>query len=166
MFCNEPSAWAGAFSLTKSRVTVFISLFLTNLFQSLFAKPTNALRLKLFRAAVVMKALRAYVLTQAYAVWSNRGILATKGVTVRSGDIVGAYLMKGVGIIIEIIMLVIAGYFAALLVPGVLTAFATTALTSVSTAVQTLFQTILPFTFVTVIIMLFLSVLVETFRAI
>ncbi len=84
----------------------------------------------------------------------------------RSGDAIQSYLMKGVAIIIEIIMLVIAGYFAALLVPGLLTAIATTALTSVSGAVITLFQTILPFTFVTVIIMLFLSVLVETFRAI
>ena len=84
----------------------------------------------------------------------------------RSGDVITNTLVKGLAIIVEIIMLVIAGYFAALLVPGLLTAIATTALTSVSGAVITLFQTILPFTFVTVIIMLFLSVLVETFRAI
>lgn len=82
----------------------------------------------------------------------------------RSGDVITNTLMKGVAIIVTIIMLVIAGYFAALLVPGLLTAIATTALTSVSSAVITLFQTILPFTFVTVVIMLFLSVLIETFR--
>ena len=103
----------------------------------------------------------------AYYVYSQRGVLAARGFVVkRSGDVIANYLMKGVAIIVEIIMLVIAGYFAALLVPGLLTAIATTALTSVAPAVQTLFQTILPFTFVTVIIMLFLSVLVETFRQI
>src|SRR4029077_8758276 len=86
-------------------------------------------------------------------------------VKARSGDVITNTLLKGVAIIVEIIMLVIAGYFAALLVPGLLTAIATTALTSVSGAVITLFQTILPFTFVTVVIMLFLSVLIETFRS-
>lgn len=84
----------------------------------------------------------------------------------RAGSAVNHAMTKGIVIIVQIIMLVIAGYFAALLVPGLLTAFATTALTSVSAAVITLFQTILPFTFVTVVILLFLAVLVETFKEI
>jgi len=112
-----------------------------------------------------MYTIRMAVILAAFALWQYAGIAATKGVsTKRSGSALSGAMSKGLIIIIEIIFLVIAGYFAALLIPGVLTAFATTALTSVNGAVITLFQTILPFTFVTVIILLFLSVLVETFR--
>jgi hypothetical protein len=72
---------------------------------------------------------------------------------------------KGAAILVEVIMLTLAAYFTAFLVPGALTAIATTALTSVSGAVQTLFQTVLSLVVVATIIMLFLSVIVDTFRA-
>lgn len=134
--------------------------------KALFTDPVRTIRLSFYRAAVTQRKLREYVLMHAYYIWQSRGLLQASGVQLRHGDVIQQYLVKGIAIIVEIIMLVIAGYFAALLVPGLLTAIATTALTSVSSAVVTLFQTILPFTFVTVIIMLFLSVLVETFRAI
>ncbi len=81
----------------------------------------------------------------------------------RSGSIAGA-ATKGAALLVEVIMLTLASYFTAFLIPGSLTAIATTALTSVSGAVQTLFQTVLSLVIVATIIMLFLSIIVETFR--
>lgn len=114
-----------------------------------------------------LKQLQLAIILSAFEVYNFKGVLASHGVFVhqRRAAVITSTVMKGVAIIIEIIMLVIAGYFTALLVPGMLTSIATTALTSVNSAIVTLFQTILPFVIVTVIIMLFLSVLVETFRS-
>jgi hypothetical protein len=72
---------------------------------------------------------------------------------------------KGVALIVEIILLSLAGQFVAAFVPSTLTAIATTALTSVNGAVQTIFQTGLSLTLVGTIILLFIGVIAETFRA-
>lgn len=72
---------------------------------------------------------------------------------------------KGVALIVEIILLSLAGQFVAAFVPSTLTAIATTALTSVNGAVTTIFQTGLSLTLVGTIILLFIGVIAETFRA-
>jgi hypothetical protein len=108
--------------------------------------------------------LKTQVLLAAYAIWSMRGIARVHGFTVRVGATVASAISKGVALLVEIIVLTLAAYFTAFLVPGALTAIATTALTSVSGAVQTLFQTVLSMTIVATIIMLFIGIIVETFR--
>ncbi len=101
----------------------------------------------------------------AFLMSSVKGIANVHGFGVRrSGTIAGA-ATKGAALLIEIIMLTLAAYFTAFLIPGALTAIATTALTSVSGAVVTLFQTVLSLVIVATIIMLFLSLIIETFRS-
>ncbi len=79
---------------------------------------------------------------------------------------VASAVNKGVALLVEVIVLTLAAYFTAFLIPGALTAIATTALTSVSSAVATLFQTVLSLTIVAVIILLFVGVIADTFRSI
>ena len=72
---------------------------------------------------------------------------------------------KGVALIVEIILLSLAGQFVAAFIPSTLTAIATTALTSVNGAVISIFQTGLSLTLVGTIILLFIGVIAETFRS-
>lgn len=65
---------------------------------------------------------------------------------------------EGVAIVVEVIFLAIGIYVAAFILPGALTAIATTALTSVNSGVITLFQTLTPLIAVVVLILLFIAV--------
>lgn len=65
---------------------------------------------------------------------------------------------EGVGLIVEIIFISIGLYVAAFILPGALTAIATTALTSVNGGVQTLFQVLVPIMAVVVLILLLVAV--------
>ena len=64
----------------------------------------------------------------------------------------------GIGLITEIIFLAIGIYVLAFILPGALTAIATTALTSVNAGVITLFQILVPIIAIVVVILLFLSI--------
>jgi hypothetical protein len=66
---------------------------------------------------------------------------------------------EGVGVVVEIIFLAIGIYVSAFILPGALTAIATTALTSVNAGVVTLFQTLVPLIAIVVLILLFISVI-------
>lgn len=68
-------------------------------------------------------------------------------------------MSEGLTIVVEVIFLSIALYVAAFVLPGALTAIATTALTSVNSGTITLFQTLVPLVAVVVIVLLFLAVL-------
>ena len=65
---------------------------------------------------------------------------------------------QGVSLIVEIIFLSIGIYVAAFILPGALTAIATTALTSVNSGVITIFQVLVPIVAVVTLILLLLSV--------
>lgn len=105
-------------------------------------------------------------IASASRIYALKGVLAANGVlmTKRTGS-VAAGVNKGVALIVEIILLSLAGQFVAAFVPSTLTAIATTALTSVNGAVQTIFQTGLSLTLVGTIILLFIGVIAETFRS-
>lgn len=64
---------------------------------------------------------------------------------------------KGVSAIGKVIMLALAVYIVAFVLPGALTALATTALTSVSSAVATLLQTVVSIVAVIGIVLLILN---------
>jgi hypothetical protein len=68
---------------------------------------------------------------------------------------------RGIAFIVEIIFLTLGLYFAAFLLPGALTAIATTALTSVNAGVITIFQVVVPFTAVATLILLLIGVVRE-----
>ena len=68
---------------------------------------------------------------------------------------------RGIAFIVEIIFLTLGLYFAAFLLPGALTAIATTALTSVNAGVITVFQVVVPFTAVATLILLLIGVVRE-----
>ena len=68
---------------------------------------------------------------------------------------------RGIAFFDEIIFLTVGLYFAAFLLPGALTAFATTALTSVNAGVITIFQVVVPFTAVATLILLLIGVVRE-----
>lgn len=65
---------------------------------------------------------------------------------------------EGVALVVEIIFLAVGVYVAAFILPGALTAIATTALTSVNAGVVTLFQVLVPFITIVVLILLLISV--------
>lgn len=65
---------------------------------------------------------------------------------------------EGVALVVEIIFLAVGIYVAAFILPGALTAIATTALTSVNAGVQTLFQVLVPFITIVVLILLLIAV--------
>lgn len=65
---------------------------------------------------------------------------------------------EGVALVVEIIFLAVGIYVAAFILPGALTAIATTALTSVNAGVITLFQVLVPFITVVVLILLLIAV--------
>lgn len=64
----------------------------------------------------------------------------------------------GVNLIVEIVFLSIGLYVAAFILPGALTAIATTALTSVNTGVITIFQVLVPIVAVVTLIILLIAV--------
>ncbi|MDG6998463.1 MAG: hypothetical protein JRN15_05035 [Nitrososphaerota archaeon] len=66
---------------------------------------------------------------------------------------------RGIDLVIEVIMIAIGLYVAAFILPGALTAIATTALTSVNGGVQTLFQVLVPLIAVVVLILLLIGVI-------
>ena len=66
---------------------------------------------------------------------------------------------EGIGIVIEIIFLAVGLYVAAFILPGALTAIATTALTSVNPGVMTLFQVLVPLIAVVVLLLLLIAVI-------
>ena len=68
---------------------------------------------------------------------------------------------RGISFIVEIIFLTLGLYFAAFLLPGALTAIATTALTSVNAGVVTIFQVVVPFTAVATLVLLLIGVVRE-----
>jgi hypothetical protein len=68
---------------------------------------------------------------------------------------------RGVAFIVEIIFLTLGLYFAAFLLPGALTAIATTALTSVNAGVVTVFQIVVPFTAIATLVLLLIAVVRE-----
>ena len=68
---------------------------------------------------------------------------------------------RGIAFIVEIIFLTLGLYFAAFLLPGALTAIATTALTSVNAGVVTIFQVVVPFTAVATLVLLLIGVVRE-----
>jgi hypothetical protein len=92
-----------------------------------------------------------------YALYGEAGIAATKGISI----IRASAINRGVAFIVEIIFLTLGLYFAAFLLPGSLTAIATTALTSVNTGVQTVFQIVVPFTAVATLVLLLIGVVRE-----
>ena len=67
-------------------------------------------------------------------------------------------MTRGVSLVVEIIFLAVGLYVAAFILPGALTAIATTALTSVNSGVVTLFQVLVPLISVVVIILLMIAV--------
>jgi hypothetical protein len=69
---------------------------------------------------------------------------------------------EGIGIVIEVIFLAVGLYVAAFILPGALTAIATTALTSVNGGTVTLFQTLVPLIAIVVIILLFIGMIRKT----
>jgi hypothetical protein len=68
---------------------------------------------------------------------------------------------RGIAFIVEIIFLTLGLYFAAFLLPGALTAIATTALTSVNPGVVTVFQVVVPFTAIATLVLLLIGVVRE-----
>ena len=69
-----------------------------------------------------------------------------------------ASTQMGVNLIVEIVFLSIGLYVAAFILPGALTAIATTALTSVNTGVITIFQVLVPIVAVVTLIILLIAV--------
>jgi len=65
----------------------------------------------------------------------------------------------GVNLIVEIVFLSVGLYVAAFILPGALTAIATTALTSVNSGVITIFQVLVPIVAVVVLILLLIGVI-------
>ena len=65
----------------------------------------------------------------------------------------------GVNLIVEIVFLSVGLYVAAFILPGALTAIATTALTSVNSGVITIFQVLVPIVAVVVLILLLIAVI-------
>lgn len=65
---------------------------------------------------------------------------------------------EGITLIVEVIFLALGVYVAAFILPGALTAIATTALTSVNSGVVTVFQVLVPFVTVVVLILLLIAV--------
>jgi hypothetical protein len=104
-------------------------------------------------------------IASASKIYALKGILEANGILIARRGSVAAGVNKGVALIVEIILLSLAGQFVAAFVPSTLTAIATTALTSVNGAVQTIFQTGLSLTLVGTIILLFIGVIAETFRS-
>jgi len=71
----------------------------------------------------------------------------------------------GINLIIEIIFLAISIYVIAFIMPGALTAIATTALTSVNAGVITMFQILVPLISIVVVILLLISIVRRAVRS-
>ncbi len=69
-----------------------------------------------------------------------------------------ASTQQGVNLIVEIVFLAIGLYVAAFILPGALTAIATTALTSVNSGVVTIFQVLVPIVAIVTLIILLIAV--------
>ena len=72
----------------------------------------------------------------------------------------------GIELIVAIIFLTVATYFAAFSLPGALTAIATTALTSVNAGVVVIFQTLVSLVVVFTLILLYVGVVRWAMRAV
>lgn len=113
-------------------------------------------RFAYLRVLSVLNVLKSQVLLAAYHAFAERTLAA-----VGTRRAASTAMNRGVTFIVEIIFLTLGLYFAAFLLPGALTAIATTALTSVNAGVQTIFQVVVPFTAVATLILLLIGVVRE-----
>ena len=140
-----------------------LSIFVYALLEAV-VEPLRAIRRKALKLASILNALKSQVLARAYYVWSQKGILAANGWShSRSGT---TMIDVGIELIVAIIFLTVATYFAAFSLPGALTAIATTALTSVNAGVVVIFQTLVSLVVVFTLILLYVGVVRWAMRSV
>lgn len=143
--------------LVVSAMLVLIVITAVSWATSFYRFASAKARIAYLRVLAVLALLQTQVLIAAYHAFAEN-VLSAVGVK-RMGA--ATAMNRGVTFIVEVIFLTLGLYFAAFLLPGALTAIATTALTSVNAGVITIFQVVVPFTAVATLILLLIGVVRE-----